>query len=269
MGRGKKQTEQKTAVLTGGSSGIGRVLLQKLLKNGYRAVCISRSAPNEEDPSVDFFACDLSDGDALKSVACAILQKYPKIDLLINNAGLGISGATELLPEEKIRYVMEVDYFAVLNLTRALLPAMQRGSKIVNISSACALFALPYRNVYCSAKAAVNMLSFGLRMELKKSGITVVCVCPGDIKSAFTKNRLKYTDGGDRYGEDVLKAQQKIDCREHKRMNVEKAASKIFRIANKKKGALYIVGAKYKLFYFLQRILPTRLFYGAVGKIFN
>lgn len=266
----KKQVnkEKKVAVLTGGSSGIGKELMKHLIDADYFVVSISRTEPTVEEEngkaSHAFFACDLSCPEQVESTAAAILEQYPKIDLLINNAGLGISGATASLPEEEIRYVFEVDYFSVLNLTRALLPAMQKGSKIVNISSACALFALPYRNVYCSAKAAVNMLSLGLRMELKASGIPVVCICPGDIKTDFTKNRIKHTDG-DR----AKLAQEKIDSREHKRMDPEKAGRKIARIALRKKGALYIVGAKYKFFNLLYRLFPVRTFYGAVGKIFG
>ena len=265
----KNEKNEKLAVVTGGSSGIGLELVKNLLAADYFVVSVSRTAPPIESEAHDFFACDLSKSEQVKETAEKILQKYPKIDLLVNNAGLGISGATELLPEEEIRYIFEVDYFAVLNFTRALLPAMQKGSKIVNISSACALFALPYRNIYCSAKAAVNMLSLGLRMELKPSGISVVCVCPGDIKTSFTKNRIKHTGGGERYGDRAKVAQQKIDGREHKRMNPQKAGRKIARIAVNKKGALYIVGGKYKLFNFLYRVLPTGAFYGAVGKLFG
>ena len=265
----KNEKIKKIAVVTGGSSGIGLELVKNLLDTDFFVVSVSRSAPPIESAAHDFFACDLSKSEQVKETAEKIVQKYPQIDLLVNNAGLGISGATELLPEEEIRYVFEVDYFSVLNFTRALLPAMQRGSKIVNISSACALFALPYRNIYCSAKAAVNMLSLGLRMELKKSGIAVVCVCPGDIKTSFTQNRIKYVEGGERYGDRVKDAQQKIDGREHKRMDPQKAAQKIARIAVKKKGALYIVGGKYKAFNFLYRIFPVGAFYGAVGKIFG
>ncbi|MDE6398858.1 MAG: SDR family oxidoreductase, partial [Clostridiales bacterium] len=188
----KKQTgKDKVAVVTGGSSGIGKELVRNLRNYGYTVVCVSRSAP--ENGACDFFACDLSDRDALSATAQKITEKYKNVHLLINNAGLGVSGATELLPEESVRYVLEVDYFAPLLFTRALLPAIPSGGKVVMISSACALFALPYRNVYCSAKAALNMLAYGLRMELARSKICVVSICPGDIKSNFTANRLKYT----------------------------------------------------------------------------
>ncbi len=264
----KENKQDKIAVVTGGSSGIGAVLVKRLAYYGYKVICVSRSAP-EESEECDFFSCDLSIPERAEETAQAILAKYGKIDLLVNNAGLGVSGATELIPQESIRYVMEVDYFAPLLFTRALLPAMPRNSKIVMIGSACALFALPYRGVYCSAKAALNMLAFSLRMELKKSGITVTTVCPGDIRSRFTRSRLKYTQSNARYGDSVLAAQEKIDNREHKRMKVQSAGKKIARIAVKKKGALYIVGAKYKFLYFLSKIFPQSWMIGATNAMFN
>ena len=267
----KKIGEGKVAVVTGGSSGIGRELVTDLRAYGYTVACVSRSAPENAD--CDFFACDLSDRDARENTAREIATKYKNVHLLVNNAGLGVSGATELIPEESVRYVLEVDYFAPLLFTRALLPAMPAGGKIVMISSACALFALPYRNVYCSAKAALNMLAYGLRMELARSKICVVSICPGDIKSNFTAHRLKYTDTNSRYGGAVLSAQQKVDDREHKRMNLRKTGEKIAKIAVKKKKALYIVGAKYKLLYFCSRIFSqnfmlrlTRKFFGGTEK---
>lgn len=264
---GKQDNRNKIAVITGGSSGIGKVILRELNACGYTCVCVSRTRP--EDVDCDFFACDLSKSENISDTAEKITEKYPEIDLLINNAGLGISGATELLPEESVRYVMDVDYFAPLLFTRALLPAMPKKSKIVMISSACALFALPYRGVYCSAKAALNMLAYGLRMELKPSKIDVVCICPGDIRSNFTANRLKFTDTNERYGDNVIRAQQKVDGRQHKRMDETKAGKKIARISMKKRGPLYIVGGKYKLLNFASHIFPAKVILWATERTFG
>lgn len=259
----------KTAVITGASSGIGLEIAKNMYDKGYNVVCVSRTKPKTDIEKFDFYKCDLSISKEVEETAEKIMQKYPHIDILVNNAGLGISGATELLPEDKIRYVAEVDYFASLIFSRALLPAMGEKSKIIMISSACALFALPYRGVYCSAKAALNMLAFSLRMELKKSKIDVICVCPGDIKSEFTQNRLKFTDTNSRYGESVTASQNKIDTRQNKRMDVKKASAKITKIIIKKKGALYIIGAKYKFLYFCSKIFSQNFMLKMTSKMFN
>ena len=257
----------KTAVITGASSGIGLEIAKNLYNKGYNVVCVSRTEPDID--FFDFYKCDLSISKEVEETAKKIIQKYPHIDILVNNAGLGISGATELLPEDKIRYVAEVDYFAPLIFSRALLPAMGEKSKIIMMSSACALFALPYRGVYCSAKAALNMLAFSLRMELKKSKIAVICVCPGDIKSEFTQNRLKFTDTNSRYGESVINSQNKIDTRQNKRMDVKKASAKITKIIIKKKGALYIIGTKYKFLYFCSKIFSQNFMLKMTNRMFN
>ncbi len=268
--RKKNKEPQKIAVITGGSSGIGKVILKTLSEYGYKTICVSRSRPQDvEEIDFDFYQCDLSDSEQTESVAKNITEKYPKIDLIINNAGLGISGATELLPLESVRYVMEVDYFAPFVFTRALIPNVPKGGKIIFVSSACALFALPYRNVYCSAKTALNMLAYGLRMELYNSGINVVTICPGDVKSEFTSNRLKFEQTNERYGGRVLASQQKIDGRQNKRMDVNKVGRKITKIAVKKKRALYIVGAKYKLLYFCSRVFSQNFMLKITRKMFN
>lgn len=264
----KKEEQTKIAVITGASSGIGKVMRESFVKYGYRVICVSRTKP-EDCAEEDFFACDLSDEAQTESTARKIGERVGRVDLLVNNAGLGVSGATELIPMQSVRYVTEVNYFAPLVFTRTLIPYIPRGGKIVMISSACALFALPYRSIYCSDKAALNMLSFGLRMELRKSGITVTAICPGDIKSNFTANRIKYTDTNERYGGSVANSQNKIDSREDKRMDVNNAGRKIAEIAQKKKGAMYIVGAKYKFLYFMSKILPQSLMLKATGKMFN
>ena len=256
----------KTVIISGTSSGIGKELRKLFLENGDRVISLSRTNPSGDE---DFIECDLTDRQSLERAVNLIKEKCESVDMLINNSGVGLSGATELLPKDEVEKVVDLDYLGALFLTQGVLPLMKRGAKIVNISSACALFPLPYRSVYCSAKAAMNMMSYGLRMELKQSGINVVCICPGDIKTNFTQNRIKSFETNERYGSRPKNAAEKIDSREDKRMRVDKTAKKIYRIAQKKKKAMYIVGAKYKVFWFFYRILPTNLFIKIIGKIFS
>lgn len=199
----------------------------------------------------------MSDTESVKTAALALPDK---IDMLINNAGVGLSGASELLQTEKIKENLDINFSNVIQLTNLILPRMSKGGRIINISSACAIFPLPYRSIYCSAKAALNSYSFCLDMELKSCGIKVVCICPGDIKSGFSAHRVKVTDSSDRYGEKPSNAIEHIDKREDKRMSLDKCAKKIFSICVKGKKSFYIVGGKYKVFYFFSKILPTNLF---------
>lgn len=256
----------KIIVLTGGSSGIGKQLLANFLADGDIVYCLQRTNPHNY---ANFIECDLGSEVALRAAAAKLKTKIQKIDILLNNAGLGISGAQELLPIKDVRHVVEVDYFAAFILTAELLPLMTAGSKIVNISSACAIFALPFRAVYCSAKAAMNMFSYGLRMELAKSKIDVVTICPGDILTGFTASRIKFSEPSERYGNAAASAANKVDSRESKRMDVIKSGKKIYKIAAFKTKALYIIGAKYKFLSLCQRLLPTTLFLKLTNKFFN
>ena len=188
----------------------------------------------------------------------------------MNNAGYGVSGAIELIKKEDCDKIMDVNFNGVLYCSKAALPYMKKGSKIINISSACALFALPYRGLYCASKSAVTMLSYSLRMEVKRFGVEVCSVCPGDVKTNFTKNRVKIFDTNERYGTSIENSTKYIDSKEDKRMPVSVVTKKLIRLINKNKlPALQIIGAKYKLFYFFSKILPVNTFLKIENKIFN
>lgn len=259
-----KNSEQKTVLITGASSGIGAELYKRYTADGYRAVCVQRTNPFGCE---HFIQCDLSDPEQTRRAAQAA-QAYAPYSAIVLNAGFGISGATELLDEDEVRKTVEVDYFSANFLCRDLLPQMQNGGKIVFISSACALFALPFRGVYCSAKAAVNMLSFSLRMELSGQ-YDVVCICPGDIRTNFTQNRLKSHKTNIRYGDRVQNAADRVDGREHKRMKLSVCGKKIYKICRNGRRALYVIGAKYKAFMLFGKFLPTGVMLGATNRFFG
>ena len=262
-----KKTQPRIIVITGGTSGIGRALVEHFRASGDTVCNLARSC----DPlTVGNFVCDVSDEARVREVMHVIGARYGRIDILINNAGYGVSGAYELLPSEQTRRNMDVNFFGTLYCSQAALPFMKKGAKIINISSACALFPLPFRGMYCSSKAAVSMLSYSMRMELADSGVTVVNVCPGDIKTEFTANRIKEVETNFRYGERVKRAAHKIDSRQDKRMDVSVVTKRIDRICKRKNPKpLWIIGAKYKVFYFLQRIVPTRVFNACIARFFG
>lgn len=258
---------KRIVVITGGTSGIGKVMAEKYKEQGDCVLVLARGC----DPTVEGnYVCDISDELRVREVFHLIGEKYGRIDVLINNAGYGISGAMELLPGEETRRNMSVNFFGALYCSQAALPFMQAGARILNISSACAIFPLPFRGMYCASKAAVSMLSLSMGMEVRDSGVFVVDVCPGDVKTNFTANRVKEIETNSRYGNRIKKAQYKIDSREDKRMSAEYVARKIIKIADKRKPKpRYIVGGKYKVFNFLQRIVPNRLFIWFMSKYFG
>ncbi|MDE7406724.1 MAG: SDR family NAD(P)-dependent oxidoreductase [Clostridiales bacterium] len=253
---------QKVVIISGSTSGIGKELCALYREDGHIVVGIARTAT---EPDI---AVDVTDYDEIKRVVDDVYTRYGRIDTVIANAGGGLSGATELLPIEQIQKQIDLNFTAALNLVRCALTYMKAGSNAVFISSACALFALPYRAMYCASKAAVNMAAYGLYMELKSHGIRVSSICAGDIQTNFTANRIKYADGGERYGDAPSKSAQKIDGREHKRMKLKPAVKKIYKCCVKSKKPLYIIGFKYKVLNFLRHILPQKLMLDITAKLF-
>ena len=250
-------------MISGSTSGIGAELARLYREQGHTVIGLARSAVPPD------IAVDVTDYDAVKAAVEDVYSRYGRIDTVIANAGGGLSGASELLPIEQVQKQLDLNFTGALNLVQCALCRMKKGSNAVFISSACALFALPYRAMYCASKAAVNMAAYGLYMELKPHGIRVSAVCPGDIQTNFTANRIKYSDGGERYGNSPAASAQKIDSREHKRMKLRTAAKKIFKCCNKCKKPLYIVGFKYKALNFLRHILPQKLFLNVTARLFR
>lgn len=245
----------KNVVITGGTSGLGLALAQKFNKEHYNVFVLSRTAEGE-----NAIVCDVSKRDSIENAFKELSKHIETIDILINNAGLALFGATELLKPAEIENIFNVVFFGTLYTSQAALKFMKKGSKIINISSACALFALPYRSMYCASKSAVSMLSLCLRMELKNAGINVVDICPGNIKTNFSKNRVKNFDTNQRYGDSIEKAANRIDKEENNRMKLSTATNKIFDIIEKKKAKpRYIIGFKYKFLHFMSRIVPLSL----------
>lgn len=259
-----KKISGKIIVITGGTSGIGKYMVDEYLSSNT-VVNLARSCSDEGNE----IRCDVSvEADVVRAFEI-IKSKYGHIDILINNAGYAINGATESLTDEAVMRQFEVNFMGVFRAIKCALPLMDRGSKIINISSACAIFPLPFRAMYCASKSAVSMLSHSLREEVKPYGIQVTALCPGDIQTSFSKNRVKVMDSPARYGDRVEKALSHIEQREGKRMSVEYACKKMMKIIAKKKlKPFYIIGRKYKFLYALYRIFPLDIILSATGKMF-
>lgn len=255
----------KTAIITGGSSGIGLETAKLFIKNGWEVINISRTTTTELPVS---YSCDVSNKEELHKVFEKIKKDHKKIDLLFNCAGYGISGAMELIPAKDAEQIYDVNVFGTLNCIREVLPLMNNGSKIINVGSAMALFPVPFRGLYGSSKAAVNALSYSLRMECAPCGIDVATICPGDVKTNFTKNRIKHYETNERYGDRIENATKNVDGRENKRMPASKVAKTVYKLSKKKKmKPMIIIGGKYKLLYFAMRFLPLNWLLLATNKL--
>lgn len=256
-----KKKVKKNIIITGASSGIGQALKNYYLNEGHNVIGISLNG--------DDYNCDVSDFDAMKAIFEDIAKKIDKIDILIPCAGFGLYGAIELIDNKQIQKEYDVNVMGSINAIQGALPFMREDGRIINISSACALFPLPFRAYYCSSKSAVSMLSDCLRMELCKTKIQSTAICPCDIKTNFTKNRQKSYTTNERYGDAIKLSAERIDSREDKRMPLEKALKIFVKIIGKKKlKPQYVMGARNKFLYQIQKFFPRSLVLKVLTKMF-
>lgn len=252
-------------VITGGSSGIGEHLVKLFCSNGDRVYMLSRTNPHNYDR---YIKCDVSDEEQVKSAFLEIKKAEKSIDILINNAGLGISGATEFLPSEQVQHVMNVNFMGTFYCCKYSIPLMKAGGKIVNISSVIAIFSRPFHSVYCAAKAAVSMFSYGLRMELSTAKIQVTSICPTGIETNFSKNRIMENETNERYNARIQKAAESVNKRS--RMPAEVCARRMYEKINKKRlKAMYIIGNNFKVLHFFQKFFPLSVILKITNKKFG
>ncbi len=247
----------KIVVITGGSMGIGKATATLFRQKGDIVLSVARQI-DEEFPDFSYVA-DISNEEQVKNIITQIGEKYHKIDVLVNNAGIGVNGALELVPSNVFENTMHVNIEGAYLVTKFALPYMQKGAKIINISSVSGLFASPFRSLYCFSKSAIQMMTMCQRMELSKAKIDVCAVCPGEVKTGFMKRRVRIEDTNERYGKQVERAFAFLDKHdEGKRMPPEKVAKAIYKQAKRKKSKPFvIVGGSFKLIYLGVKLLPT------------
>jgi len=181
---------QQVILITGASSGLGKAMANYLLKMGHRVYGTSRK-PSENSVSFNLIEMDITDDESVRFAVSKVIDAEGRIDVLINNAGMGIGGALENFTEYEAHLQMNTSFFGMVSVTRAVLPHMRATGKgkIVNISSIGGLMGLPFQGHYSAAKFAVEGYSEALSMEVRPFGIRVVIVNPGDFKTGFTANR--------------------------------------------------------------------------------
>lgn len=253
--------EKRLVVITGASSGIGLGLKKMFEKKGDKVIDISLDGAD--------YKCDVGNDAELKKCFDDIYLNNGEIDILVTCAGYGLSGAVELLPESSARKQFDVNFFGTSNACKYAIPMMKKKSKIVIISSATALFPVPFKTYYSASKAAVNSFAQGLKMELSKTGIDVTSICPGDIKTNFSKNRDKHYDTNERYGKSIELSTKPTEKTEKRRMSPEYAVKKIMKVIEKRKfKPQYVIGKQYHIFYAFKRTVTTNFLNKCITKIF-
>lgn len=257
----------KIVVVTGATAGIGRATAERFKALGANVVCLAR----RKSDRFDSFCADVTDGESVSRAVAAIVAKYGRLDALVNNAGGGISGPVENADPAEAERLFALNFFGALRMIQAVLPQMraQGGGVIVNVSSVAAEFAIPFQAFYSASKAALSSLSDALRSEVAPFGIKVCTVLPGDVRTDFTASRKKGASDP-AYGKRAERAVRAMERDEQNGMPPEEVARAIVCAAGKKRPPVKIVvGAKYKCFVFLRRVLPARLVAFLLGKMYG
>lgn len=262
----------KVAIVTGGTSGIGRATALALKDAGYTVYELSRRTEGVE--GLHHIAADVTDEQAVDAAVAQVMAAEGHIDVLVNNAGFGISGAVEFTETEEAKKLFDVNFFGMVNMNRAVVPLMRQAGRgrIVNLSSVAAAVPIPFQTYYSATKAAVNAYTMALSNELRPFGVTVCAVMPGDIHTGFTAARRKVSQGDDIYQGRISRSVQRMEHDEETGMDPAKAGAYIARVAMREgsRHPLYAIRFDYKFFAFLAKVLPARflnwLIYCLYGK---
>ena len=233
----------EVALVTGGNSGIGLATCEALLRAGYRVYEMSRRPADTEN--IIHLSGDVAKPEDARRVVGQILDAEGRLDLLINNAGFGISGAVEFTDTADAHRQFEVNFFGMTNLCQAVLPHMRAAGRgrIINLSSVAAAIPIPFQTYYSASKAAINAYTLALGNELRPYGVSVCALQPGDICTGFTAARKKEMERDEQRG-----------------MSPEAVAKMLLRLAKKRRvKPLYSLRLDYRLFVVLSRLLPVRL----------
>jgi short-subunit dehydrogenase len=191
--------KDRVIVITGASNGIGRRLALDLAERGAVVVGCGRSLPRLKEvlkevrrlsPASLMIGCDVSDAEQVQGMIAKIIADFDRIDVLVNNAGVGMRKPFAETPLEIIEEIMTVNYLGAVYCTHAVLPSMiARGSgHIVNVSSVAGLIGMLNMGAYCASKFAMNGWSESLYHELKPLGVHVSIVCPGPVATDFARD---------------------------------------------------------------------------------
>ncbi|MCL2277184.1 MAG: SDR family oxidoreductase [Treponema sp.] len=262
--------DKKVIIVTGASRGIGKAVCTLFLEKGCTVYAFSRGGCDLI--GVNSIICDITDGNSLKKSVELVYLKENRIDVLINNAGAGISGAVEKTTVQDAKKLFDINFFAQFETIKYVVPYMRsaKNGKIVNIGSVAGAMHVPFQAFYSAGKAALEALSNCLRGELYPFGIKVTTVMPGDTSTGFTDAREKKFDDNDPdYGERISRSIKMMEHDERNGMKPRGVAKVIYKaVSCKNPKPLYTVGFKYNFFIFLNKILPKRFVQFALNSMY-
>jgi NAD(P)-dependent dehydrogenase (short-subunit alcohol dehydrogenase family) len=182
----------KVVLITGGSSGIGKSVGEFLTNKGFIVYGTSRNPQNIKNHPFKLVALDVNLNDSIVKAVAEVISNEGKLDILINNAGMGITGPIEETPTDEMRKVFDTNLFGAIDVMKAVLPQMrkQKNGLIINVTSIAGYMGLPFRGMYSATKGALEIVTEAIRMEVKGFGIEVTNVAPGDFATNIASGRF-------------------------------------------------------------------------------
>lgn len=259
----------RIVLITGATSGIGLAMAKLFSEKGDRVYCAARREAPLPSGCV-FIPADVTDEAEVALAVSRVIGECGRIDVLVNNAGFGISGAAEFTRLEDAKRQLDVNFFGTVNMTKAVLPRMREkgGGMILNTSSVAAVTPIPFQAFYSASKAAINSYTMALANEVRPFGIRVAALMPGDVKTGFTDARAKSEAGSDVYLS-LKKSVSTMEKDERSGMEPILLAKRAYAISIKKRPKpLYSCGFAYKLVCVLAKALPNRFVNFVLGKLY-
>ncbi|MEM8506772.1 MAG: SDR family oxidoreductase [Bacteroidota bacterium] len=258
--------ERKVVLITGGSSGIGQATGKYLSSKGYRVYGTTRNLDKHKDfKHFELLELDVQRQGSIDRTVEYIITKEGRLDVLVNNAGVGITGPLEETPIEEITKAFDINFNGPIRMIKSVLPQMrsQNSGLIINITSIAGYMGLPFRGVYSSTKAALEIATEALRMEVKVFGVEIATIAPGDFATNIAAGRyhvpvVEDSPYQNTYPKALALMNKDVDAGEEPIV----VAKKVFHLIQlRKPGIRYPVGAfLQKLSIFLKKILPGKYY---------
>ncbi len=256
----------KVVLITGGSSGIGKAIGTYLLSKNYAVYGTSRN-PNKYKDTTPFplLKMEVTSLESVQESVNELLKQEERVDVLINNAGVGITGPIEETPNAEIEKAFATNLYGPINVIKAVLPTMreQGSGTVINITSIAGYMGLPYRGIYSATKAALEITIEALRMEVRQFGVKMTNIAPGDFATNIAASRyhapqLENSPYKKEYGNTLKLIDEHVDSGE----DPDKMAKVVHQIIETKNPKVhYKVGSFLQKFsVVLKKILPDKTY---------
>ena len=252
--------QNKVIFITGASSGIGLATAEYLSKKGCRVYGTSRK-PVQKNLSFTMLPMEVSDPKSIRAAINRVIESEQRIDVLINNAGMGITGPVEETPSEAMQQVFNVNFFGAIEVMKAVLPQMrkQRSGLIINITSIAGYMGLPFRGIYSASKGALELITEAMRMEVRSFGVQITNLAPGDFATNIAAGR--YTtllENKSVYADNYQKSLDLMNAHVDQGEDPERMARRIEKILQDQKPRIHYKEGTFiqKFSIVLKRILP-------------